>query len=242
MKFKQGDKVTVYDKYNHVSDAVFEEYSTIPVYDKKSDGMVDRPCIVVTIHRADWNMDVRTVLEEKQDRAIRLENTISRIILLMANTLFKIITSAFKGFIAKSRDLIPFFIRSKRSKVILMRIILAGFAIGLVILMINTFEHLIKPDTAVTKDDQLLVVPVVRDRFTIQVAAYLKSEHAEKYVARLKSQGLDAYWTAAQGAKTKWYQVRLSHFAEKAAARAYGESLKAKGIIDDFYVANYRRP
>ena len=83
---------------------------------------------------------------------------------------------------------------------------------------------------------------VVTDPYTLQVAAYLKTEHADKYVAQLKSMGLDAYWTKAQGAKSKWYQVRLSHFADKASARAYGDSLKAKGIIDDFYVANYQRP
>jgi cell division protein FtsN len=83
---------------------------------------------------------------------------------------------------------------------------------------------------------------VITDPYTLQVAAYLKTEHAEKYVAQLKSLGLDAYWTEAQGAKSKWYQVKLSHFADKASALAYGDTLKAKGIIDDFYVANYQRP
>jgi cell division protein FtsN len=82
----------------------------------------------------------------------------------------------------------------------------------------------------------------VTDPFTIQVAAYLKSEHAHRYVAQLKKNGLDAYWTLAVSANKKWYQVRISHFADKQSARQYGESLKAKGIIEDFYVANYRRP
>ena len=83
---------------------------------------------------------------------------------------------------------------------------------------------------------------VVTDPFTLQVAAYVKVEHAEKFVATLKDQGLDAYYTEAKGADKHWYQVRISHFPTKEAARAYGEELKARGIIDDFYVANYEQP
>jgi ferritin len=192
--------------------------------------------------RAGFNPPVLPVVEEKQAHAIRLESTISGIILLMASTLFKIIASAFKGFIARSKALTTFFISSQRSKVILMRIILAGFAIGLVILMINTFEHLIKMDAPVTENNQITSVPAITDRFTIQVAAYLKSEHAKKYMKYLKKQGVDVFITEAQGTKKKWYQVRISNFPDKASARVYGESLKAKGIIDDFYVANYGVP
>ena len=115
---------------------------------------------------------------------------------------------------------------------------------GLVVLMVNTAAHLIP-----SKEAPLLEPPaaqpediVVTDPFTLQVAAYLKIEHAEKYVAELKSQGLDAYYTEAQGAQSRWFQVRISHFPTKEDARSHGETLKAKGIIDDFYVANYERP
>lgn len=192
--------------------------------------------------RTGFNPPVLPAVEERSARTIRFGSTISKIISLMANTLVNVITSAFEVFIAGSRDLVHFFIRSKRSKVILMRIMLAGLVIGLVILVINTFEHLIKTDTPATENDQLPSVPVITDRFTIQVAAYLKSEHAEKYVKHLEKQGLDVFWTEAKGTKKKWYQVRISHFPDKASARAYGESLKAKGIIDDFYIANYEPP
>ena len=74
------------------------------------------------------------------------------------------------------------------------------------------------------------------------MAAYVKVEHADKFVAALKSQGLDAYYTEAQGVNKHWYQVRISHFPNKEAARAHGEKLKTQGIIDDFYVANYEHP
>ena len=53
---------------------------------------------------------------------------------------------------------------------------------------------------------------------------------------------LDSMHEQAKGKKKKWYQVRVSHFKDKKSAVAYGESLKAKGFIDDYYVANYARP
>ena len=113
---------------------------------------------------------------------------------------------------------------------------------GLMILVINTASYLIQNRPPEPEKIEKPPTVVVTDPYTLQVAAYLKIEHAEEYVAQLKSLGLDAFWTKAQGAKSKWYQVRLSHFADKASARAYGDTLKAKGIIDDFYVANYQHP
>ena len=83
--------------------------------------------------------------------------------------------------------------------------------------------------------------PLVADRFTLQVAAYLKAEYAHKFVESLKSQGFDAYWTeTASGGKT-WYQVRIAHFPDPSAAREFGSRLKQKGVIEDFYVTNYSR-
>ncbi len=81
--------------------------------------------------------------------------------------------------------------------------------------------------------------PVVIDPFTIQVAAYLKRDDAQRYVDRLKEAGVDAFWTQAKSTQRTWYQVKASHFATLDEARMYGESLKARGLIDDFYVANH---
>jgi len=112
---------------------------------------------------------------------------------------------------------------------------------GLAVLAVNTVSYLIKPKPEIMEKEIQSVV-VVKDPFTLQVAAYIKKEQAQKYVAELKALKLDAYWTEAKGVKTQWYQVRISHFPDKDSARTYGETLKAKGIIDDFYVANYQRP
>ena len=111
-------------------------------------------------------------------------------------------------------------------------------ALATVLLIFNTVGHLARKDKV---DPEVVAAKsaVVSDPFTLQVAAYLKPEHAVKYVASLKKEGLEAYWQEAVSGKKKWYQVRISHFADKASARAFGEKLKSKGIIDDYYVANY---
>lgn len=79
----------------------------------------------------------------------------------------------------------------------------------------------------------------VTDPFTIQVAAYLSSQDAQRFVARLNSNGVDAFFTKANSLNRTWYQVKVSHFASKEEAGKYGEMLKSKGLIDDYYVANY---
>jgi hypothetical protein len=112
--------------------------------------------------------------------------------------------------------------------------------VALIVLAANTVSFLLKAKPEPLKKE-IHTAPVVTDPFTLQVAAYLKKEHAERYVDELKKAGLDAYWTEAQGVKTRWYQVRLSHFPTKDSARAYGERLKARRVINDFYVANYSR-
>jgi septal ring-binding cell division protein DamX len=86
------------------------------------------------------------------------------------------------------------------------------------------------------------VVAPVTDPFTLQVAAYLKEDDAQRYADQLKGQGLDAYWTRASGSGKTWYQVRIAHFSTKAEARMVGEDLKTRGLIGDYYVANYKRP
>jgi cell division protein FtsN len=83
-------------------------------------------------------------------------------------------------------------------------------------------------------------VPVT-DPFTIQVAAYLKPEDAQRLVDRLKQEKIDAFWTKATSANRTWYQVKVSHFPTRDDARKYGQQLRSKGLIDDFYVSNYSR-
>jgi septal ring-binding cell division protein DamX len=77
--------------------------------------------------------------------------------------------------------------------------------------------------------------------YTLQVAAYLKLEYALKFVEDLKKKGIDAYWTETASGDKRWYQVRISHFPDAAAARDFGRRLKQQGAVDDFYVTNTGR-
>ncbi|KJS33452.1 MAG: hypothetical protein VR64_01295 [Desulfatitalea sp. BRH_c12] len=81
--------------------------------------------------------------------------------------------------------------------------------------------------------------PPVVHPFTIQVAAYLKPEDAQRMVDHLNQQNLDAFLKKAAGSNRTWYQVKVSHFATRGEAQVYGETLKGEGIIDDFYVTNF---
>jgi hypothetical protein len=103
----------------------------------------------------------------------------------------------------------------------------------------NTLRHLTTPQPPPAVEKTPPPPLEVTDPFTLQVAAYLSLDYAKQFVAELKNEGLDAYWNTAVSGRKKWYQVRISHFATKAEALQLGESLKAKGLIDDFYVANY---
>lgn len=121
----------------------------------------------------------------------------------------------------------------------------AGVIAGLVVLAIAGQRFI----GATPEMDMAQVPPAVpelpaltTDPFTIQVAAYLKVEDAKRFVAKLKESGLDAFWNEATSAHRKWFQVKVSHFTTKAEAQAYAEQLKAKGLIEDFYVANYTPP
>jgi len=84
----------------------------------------------------------------------------------------------------------------------------------------------------------MILISVVINRQTTDTA-YLKPEDAQSYVDRLKNQKIEAFWTKATGANRTWYQVKVARFITRDEARTFGEALKAKGVIDDFYVANY---
>jgi hypothetical protein len=130
---------------------------------------------------------------------------------------------------------------SKRSKSLLKWVVAGGFTLGVGGFLLNTAIHLAATFRTQENPPASVAVPVT-DPFTIQVAAYLKEADAQGYVDHLKEQGLDAYWTRASGANKTWYQVRVSHFKTKAEAKAFGDMLKKRQLIGDYYVANYKRP
>jgi hypothetical protein len=132
-------------------------------------------------------------------------------------------------------------LQSKKSRQVFTGVLLAGLTTAVIALVINTVGHLVKTETPVTQKIEK-APETITDPFTLQVAAYLKPSYARTYVEKLKKQGLDAYWREAISANKKWYQVRVSHFPDKKSARDFGESLKSRGIIDDYYIANFMAP
>jgi len=177
----------------------------------------------------------------KVGRKIRVGSTLWKLSTWIGSGLFRLMTSAFFTIIDQSKSLFHFIKNSRRSRLTIEWSIMAVLVVGVVVLVVNTAGHLIKTEKALSEKKELTEV-VVTDPFTIQVAAYLRPEDAQRYVRYLKDLGLDAYWKKRRGTKKTYYRVRVSHFADKPSARAYGASLKAQGIIDDFYVANYERP
>jgi hypothetical protein len=162
----------------------------------------------------------------------------------MVNTIRQTILLSTRNIGGGVKTLLSFIHASKRAKMVLKTAAASALTVGLVIAMINTISHLIpaRPHSMDDPRPDVVAVPVVTDPFTLQVAAYLKPEHAAKYETILKKQNLDVYTIIVKGPEKTWYQVRISHFPDKIAAKAYGISLKARNIIDDFYIANYDRP
>ncbi len=109
--------------------------------------------------------------------------------------------------------------------------VIAGFGI-------STLFHIVQISPKKTKVEVNRVEVEIPMRFTIQVAAYLKRNHADEYVAKLKQKGLDAYIYKADGGGRTWFIVRISRFSDRESAAQYGEKLKQQHLIDDFFVDN----
>lgn len=71
--------------------------------------------------------------------------------------------------------------------------------------------------------------------YTIQVGAFSKVENAARLTEQLRSRGLDAtYFVAGTGL----YKVRFGNFTSMNAARETAASLKASGVIGEFYIVS----
>jgi hypothetical protein len=102
--------------------------------------------------------------------------------------------------------------------------------------MVNTLSHMLQSKTP--EKEAIIVQDKVRMPFTIQVAAYLKQIHADRYVDSLRKRQIEADVKRTEGGGKTWFVVRVSQFADKKSAAAYGVKLKQQGLIDDFFVNN----
>ncbi|MBU4132923.1 MAG: SPOR domain-containing protein [Proteobacteria bacterium] len=109
-------------------------------------------------------------------------------------------------------------------------------SVWLVFFLGNTISHILN-SRGVEKEPKMIEIKVPKP-FTIQVAAYLTKDHADRYVAVLKKKGFAPFISKVGGGGKIWYVVRISEFSDKADAAAFGEKLKSEKVIDDFFVSN----
>lgn len=144
-----------------------------------------------------------------------------------------------------SRTIINYFIKTtktikdnKKTINIIKWTTVSLLCVGFIILIGNTIFHLSPPKPTPQIMEKKIEAKIATKAFTIQVAAYLKKKHAEKYVKKLEAKGLAAYITKTQGGGKTWYLVRISHFDDKQTATEFGRKLQKNAIIDDFFVDN----
>ena len=112
------------------------------------------------------------------------------------------------------------------------RIMIACLGAWLIFFVWGTFSHMFK--TAEQPARQIKIV--IPKPFTIQVAAYHKKAHADRYMATLAQNGLETTMKVTDGGGKTWYLVRVSGFTDQKSAQVYGNRLKADHIIDEFFV------
>jgi tetratricopeptide (TPR) repeat protein len=190
--------------------------------------------------RAGFNPPIVETAEKQTSAQLNFGIALWKMVSQAGSFLFNFIISTGFGLIARARDVINLIKQSRRPKLIIKWTMITTLAIGVIVLTVNTTSHLIRTKKARYEKEKATEI-VITDPFTLQVAAYLKPQDAERYVKYLKSKQLDVFLIKRRGKNRVWYQVRVSHFASKESAREYGKRLKLKGIIDDFYVANYER-
>jgi len=106
----------------------------------------------------------------------------------------------------------------------------------LLFFMVGPISHIVKSRTI---EKEKIKTPIqVFKPFTIQVAAYLKPKHAQRYVDILKKKEIDARIKKVYGGGKTWFVVRVSEFIDRKSAAAYGQKLKKQKIHDDFFVNN----
>lgn len=115
-------------------------------------------------------------------------------------------------------------------------VLLAVACVWVAFFIYSTMSHLFKrkPEKKPAQE----IEKQVPKPFTIQVAAYLKPKHADRYVETLKNKGIDASVVKVHGGGKTWFLVRVSEFETKQSATEYGNKLKKQKIIDDFFVNN----
>jgi hypothetical protein len=97
--------------------------------------------------------------------------------------------------------------------------------------------------TALTLAAWPVLIHAQRGQFTVQIESVQTQTVAESIVQQLRARGLEAYWIKSNIAGVGMrYRVRTGRFPTRAAAKLHGAQLQQRGVITDFFVAEYEAP
>lgn len=97
------------------------------------------------------------------------------------------------------------------------------------------------PKGSTTNNAKVVAVSALPDTthyFSLQVGALKTKRSAEAAVHALQRRKLTAYVLEPQSARG-WYRIRVGKYPNATRARVAADSLKALGLIEDFFVTNY---
>jgi hypothetical protein len=86
------------------------------------------------------------------------------------------------------------------------------------------------PETAANED--------VAGYFALQVGAWKKSRSADQEKARLQQAGLSVRVLEPRS-RTGWYRIHVGKYRTRQAAQVAADSLKRRGVIEDYFVSEY---
>ncbi|MCG3156101.1 MAG: hypothetical protein DKINENOH_02713 [bacterium] len=77
--------------------------------------------------------------------------------------------------------------------------------------------------------------------FSFQVGAVKERRRADRMMQSLQTSGLEVYVVPPRNVDG-WYAIRVGRYPSQEKARAAADSLKAAGIVSEYFVTNYDRP
>ncbi len=215
--------------------------SSAKVYPETIGGTPTSPGETLEMQKPYYQPKIKPIKRSKTEKKVEIKKYIQAVSEkagLLIQFAARLIGFAF-SFLILSVHQVYGFIKDHEKVQFYLKMGLLGFvSICLMVFIVNTVSHMVKPIPATDeKMVEKIDIPVARP-FTIQVSAYLKKEFADTYANALKKKDIEATVKKVDGGGKTWFVVRVSEFSDKKSADIYGQQLKKQKIIDDFFVTN----
>ncbi len=123
------------------------------------------------------------------------------------------------------------------------RLVLVGSVIGAVVLLLVIIALIGRGPAPVEEEVASHLTPpgpyTSQQPYTVQVAAHRSEEAALRQTLQLRGLGVDAYLVKPSGEGSRFFRVRTGRFMVSDSARSVADSLKAAGMIEDYFVAPF---